>query len=33
MANFDKNQNPDNMHIFNLCKNILQSENFLAVKL
>ena len=29
MANIDKNQNP----VFNLCKNILQSENFLAVEL
>ena len=33
MANIDKNQNPDNMHTFNLCTNILHSENFLALKL
>ena len=28
--NIDNNQNPDNMYIFNLCKNIPQSDDFLA---
>ena len=30
MANIYKNQNPNNMHIFNLYSNIQQIKNFLA---
>ena len=31
-ANADKNKKYDNTHIFNLCINIQQSQNFLAWK-
>ena len=31
-ANINKNQNPDNMHIFNRCTKSLQRENYQDLK-